>query len=71
MTMIIGDNIERARILALRGHCRLLSKGLRHSRISLTRTRELVGEITGKHYKRGSDFSVLADDLTKVIESWK
>lgn len=67
MTMIVGKNIERFRVAALRGHCRLMAAGMTHSKLTKTRVLELAGEVTGKTYKRGQHAQA-AEDITEVLE---
>ena len=51
----------------LRGHLRLLDKGMKNSRLSGIAVLKAASEITGKTYKRGQYKQAIAD-LTAHIE---
>jgi Tfp pilus assembly major pilin PilA len=53
--------------LMLRGHLRLLDKGMKNSRMSGTKILKSAAQITGKPYKRGQYQQAIAD-LTAHIE---
>ena len=54
----------------LRGHLRLLDKGMKNSRMSGTAVLKHASSITGKPYKRGQYKQAMAD-LTAHIEEHK
>ena len=64
--MIVGENIERFQIVALRAHCRCMAAGMTHSKLSKTRILELAGRVTGKTYKRGQHAQA-AEDITEKL----
>lgn len=66
MTMITGTNIDRFQALAIRGHCRLMAKGMTHSKLTKTRVLELAGNVTGKTYKRGQHAQA-AEDISEIL----
>jgi hypothetical protein len=67
MTMITNPGDPKVQAIFLRGHLRLLSLGLKNSRLSGTQILRLAGNITGKSYKRGQ-YRIARDDLEAFID---
>lgn len=53
--------------VVLRGHCKMLDKGMRNSRLSGTKILAKVTQLTGQKYKRGQYKAAIAD-LNKLIK---
>lgn len=69
MSMITKDQISRFSVVALKQHCKMISIGMTHSRISKTEMLRRAGEITGKKYKRGQHDQAVADLETRLDEN--
>jgi len=66
MTIIENPSASRIQAIALKGHCKLMSLGMNHSRLTRTRALQLASQITGKTYKRGQH-AIAASDLDAWI----
>lgn len=58
---------EEIYLIILRANLSLMSKGMRHSRISYTKMLSLASAITGKKYKRGG-FDAAISDINQLLE---
>ena len=65
MTIIENPAGARFQAILLKGHCKLMSKGMSHSKLSRTKVLQLAGQITGKTYKRGQHAIAAAD-----LDAW-
>lgn len=54
-------------LLTLRGHLNLMSKGMRHSRLTPTKALSAASAVTGKKYKRG-DFASAIADINQLVQ---
>lgn len=66
--MTVDPMSPRVQLVLLKAHVTLMSKGMRHSRISPTKMLSLVSAITGKRYKRGAFAAALAD-INHLLET--
>lgn len=70
MTTILNPGDARIQAVFVRGHCRLMAKGMSARGVRKGDVLKRAGAITGKTYKRG-EFNLAAEDLTSKIEEWK
>lgn len=51
----------RFQAAVLKGHCKLLAKGMKNSKMSGSKILSLCSSITGKTYKRGAYMEAVSD----------
>lgn len=66
MTTITEPSAPRFQAILIKGHLKLMSKGLTHSSISKTQMLKNASNITGKTYKRGQ-YEAAINDLNEII----
>ena len=68
MTMITTpEQYDRFQLVLLKQHCKLMSLGMCHSKISKTQMLKMAGNVTGKKYARG-EHAKAAADLADIIK---
>lgn len=67
---MIDPASPRVQLILLRGHLRLMEKGMKHSTLTQRRALSLVGAHLGKTYRRGQLAEAIAD-ITSYLESKK
>lgn len=64
MTAIDISN-KRVQAVIIKGHCKLMALGMKHSSLNKTKVLKLAGEITEVKYKRGEHDKAVTD-----LEKW-
>ena len=67
---MIDPASRQVQLAILRGHLRLMEKGMKHSTLTQRRALSLVGAHLGKTYRRGQLAEAIAD-ITSYLESKK
>ena len=69
MTMITDPRSAHVQAIFLRGHLRLLAKGMKNSRLTGTQILSAATAVTGRSYKRGQ-YQAAIDDLNAKLEEF-